>query len=58
MKAATDVAGIEARVSARNAAKRAGDFAEADRLRAGLLAEGVDLEDTPQGTSWRLLDLS
>jgi cysteinyl-tRNA synthetase len=34
-------------------AKKAKNFAEADRIRAELLAEGVALEDTPQGTIWR-----
>jgi cysteinyl-tRNA synthetase len=49
----TDVAGIEARIAARAAAKRAKNFAEADRIRAELLAEGVALEDGPGGTTWR-----
>ncbi len=46
-------AAIEARIAARIEAKKAKNFAEADRLRAELLADGIALEDTPQGTVWR-----
>jgi cysteinyl-tRNA synthetase len=44
---------IDALVAARTAAKKNRDFAEADRIRTELTAEGVVLEDGPHGTSWR-----
>ncbi len=44
---------IEALIAARAAARAQRDFAEADRIRAAMVAEGVALEDTAEGTLWR-----
>jgi cysteinyl-tRNA synthetase len=43
---------VDALVSARDAARRGGDFAAADRHRAALAALGVVLKDGPAGTTW------
>lgn len=52
--ASSDDAEIEQLITARNAARKARDFAEADRLRDELSNRGVVLEDKPGGvTEWR-----
>lgn len=48
-----DAGDIEARINARTEAKARRDFAEADRIREELKADGVLLEDGPSGTTWR-----
>ena len=44
---------IEALLAQRAEAKKARNFAEADRIRDMLAAEGVTIIDTPQGPKWR-----
>jgi cysteinyl-tRNA synthetase len=50
---ASDSGGIEDRIAERTAAKARRDFATSDRIRDELKAEGILLEDGPEGTTWR-----
>ena len=47
-----EIRAIEEAIDARTAAKKAKNYAEADRIRAELLAKGVVLTDTPTGTTF------
>ena len=44
---------IQAAIDARQAARRARNFAEADRIRDDMATRGVIFEDGPQGTRWK-----
>ncbi|HEY6967157.1 MAG TPA: cysteine--tRNA ligase, partial [Burkholderiales bacterium] len=44
---------IQERIDARLAARKAKNYAEADRIRQALEKDGVILEDGPKGTTWR-----
>ena len=52
-ESSSEDAGIDALVAERSAAKKAKDFARSDAIRAELLARGIVLEDTREGTLWR-----
>ena len=43
---------IESLIAARQEARKAKNWAEADRIRDELKAQGIILEDTPQGVKW------
>ncbi|HVY48543.1 MAG TPA: DALR domain-containing protein, partial [Minicystis sp.] len=44
---------IEERLEARAAARRDKDFAKGDAIRKELEAQGIEVADTPSGTTWR-----
>ena len=49
---ALQVRAIEDLIAQRTAAKVAKNYAEADRIRKLLLAQGIELKDSPTGTAW------
>ena len=45
---------VEEMIEMRNQARKEKNWAEADRIRDELKAQGIVLEDTPQGVKWHL----
>ena len=44
---------VEAKIRARQEAKKAKDYAEADRIRDELKAAGIEVTDIPHGAKWK-----
>ena len=44
---------VEARILARQEAKKAKNYAEADRIREELRAAGIEVTDIPHGAKWK-----
>ena len=53
---AIDPVEIEALIARRNEARMARNFAEADRLRDELAAKNIAIEDSAQGTRWKVVN--
>ncbi|MBW8709483.1 MAG: cysteine--tRNA ligase [Alphaproteobacteria bacterium] len=53
-KAKVDTVAIADAIAARNAARKAKDFQESDRIRDEWLAKGIVFKDGPQGTTWEI----
>src|SRR5690606_26639520 len=49
-----DPAEVEAKIEARAKARSEKNWAEADRIRDELAAMGVEIMDSPRGTTWRV----
>jgi cysteinyl-tRNA synthetase len=55
-KRGIDGAEVEQQLVVRSEARAAKDFARADEIRAGLLERGIEIMDTPRGTTWRITE--
>ena len=44
---------IDELIAERQNARQKGDFATADGIRDQLMSMGIEISDTPQGTTWR-----
>ena len=53
-RAKVDTVAIADAIEARNAARKAKNFAESDRIRDELLTKGIVLKDGPGGTTWEV----
>jgi cysteinyl-tRNA synthetase len=53
-KTHVDTVAIADAIAARNAARKARNFKESDRIRDDLLAKGIVLKDGPGGTAWEV----
>jgi cysteinyl-tRNA synthetase len=51
---AIDEARVTGLIEARNAARKAKNFAEADRIRGELSQMGIELKDSKDGTTWQV----
>jgi cysteinyl-tRNA synthetase len=49
-----DKSSVDRLIDARNAARKTKNFKEADRLRDELTSMGIELEDTKDGTKWKV----
>ncbi len=55
VRRAIDAAEVDARIVERQNARAAKDFTRADEIRKALQARGIELQDTPAGTTWRVV---
>ena len=54
LAASVDILRVDSLIGARNAARKAKDFKEADRIRDELAAMGVVIKDSKDGTTWEV----